>query len=1431
MKYRVLFILFCISLPLGLLSGILRLVSPAQASAAGVGVLGTNHLSQPIQNSPENENIRFLLYFDEQVNLTAARAPGSDKVAQRSAVMHQLQATADSSQTAVLNQLEMLQQSGEVSSYRQLWIVNAIGVVGTEAALATLTNHPDVVRVEPDSTISAFTQSIDEFDVETFEVVAQPITTELKNWGLPHARVPEAWHGYGIDGAGVVVAIIDSGVDFTHPDLLPNYRGNLGGGSFDHNGSWFYAYDPTAVTVPTDTFGHGTHVAGTAVGHNGLGVAPGAEWIGVSIADSFGVLHDSSILAALQWVLAPDGDPTLAPDIVNGSWGDDANPDTFQPAIDALVAAGIVPIFSIGNSGPFPGTLGAPASYQNSIAVGAHDDSNDLVWFSSRGPSPFHNDPAPNLTAPGTAIFSSYPQGLYAIASGTSMAAPHVAGAAALLLSADPTLTQNEIVALLAETAVPLTSTHPNMGSGYGRLDVYDLLTEVMPTGTLAGQVTLGGAPLPNATVEIELATGYRLTAKTDGDGRYRLPLSPDSYTVHINHFGLQPYSSSPVLVSANSERTHNISLTRQPFGTLNGTLLSGEDGQPLTGVEIAINGVDGIATVTDEDGRYSIKFPEGQFKLTYDLLGYEYASYAIFSQPGQVEEHTLTLEKIPTVLLVDAGQWHFGSKIEYYQTSLHDINRSYDTHVIRNPFRDVPTGELLSQYDTVIWSDPARSPGIIGATDAITTYLEAGGNLVLSGQNIGILDSSLYGTFWWYQYLQANFIDKRVITQPIAGAADTPFSGFLLGLNGPGSARNQFGVDSAEPLPNSFASPIFFYANGDPAGLGIRQCQPYQLVYLGFGLEGVSFQVVRSSVINRIFAYLEEPDELVGSRWLNEDQFDFALPGETYSYTLTLQNLSEVYTDTFRLEVDKAEWPTAVSETAVTLGPCETTELVVSVSVPDGVAKDVHHEVTITAVSTVNPAGKQRLEIAHKTPGTVLLVDDDRWYQQEALYQRELVRNGIFPDIWDTSKKQNNSPTLEFLSQYDFVIWYTGFDWFKPITTGEREALEQYLAHGGRLFLSSQDFLYHHSQSSLASAYLGVVGYRESVSPTAMFGGGIPGFSIDLAGPLSLNYGEYDNYSDGLIPVDSGEVLFWHNGGMPAAVGHANEQYRSVFMSVPFEKLPAENRTEVMGHMLGWISDLGGSVLTVDGRSATPGQPRTYTITVQNGAMAPQNWVTVTNVLPPDLELDVGSLGGGATYEAASRTVSWAGFVESGQIHHIVYQATPSAGLGQGTAVENKATFAYARHPIQFDSYAAIWIDPPDLQSAHATLSSNQPLVADRITLTLWLTNSGVMATDGVTAVLYLPDRLYPLTHTLDAPFGTPFFDSERLIWEGDLAPGQSVTASLAFTRRVSARTQHIQTAVAVQDGVTAATMTPFEAFIYPYRAFFPIFSKEPDG
>lgn len=1427
MKYRLTCLSFCTILPLLLLAALFGVVQAANDPVALRADVVSTALWQRRVDAAPNEPIRYIIYFKSEPNLLAARSLST--AARRRVVVQQLREAAAADQRGALMQLDALQRQGKVSSYRQLWIVNAISVVGTSRTIDQLAANPAVDRIDLDRLheplpSTAVTDTIDTFFIESFVQNSVVLTAPLKNWGLNQIRAPHVWHGLGVDGAGVTIAVIDTGVDFQHPDLVESYRGNLGG-SFDHTASWYNAVISTSL-VPTDTIGHGTHVAGIAVGQNGIGVAPRAEWIAVNVFTKFGGLFTSDGLAGMQWLLAPNGDPSLAPDIVNGSWGNSLNTLDFHDGIKALDAAGIIPIFAIGNAGPKAETVASPGSYTETVAVGASDELNKIAWFSSRGPSSHVDEARPYLLAPGTAIYSTFPGELYAIQSGTSMATPHVSGLTALLLSADDSLDKARLKQALAQTAVPISETHPNNASGWGIVDAYAAVAQHTPHGTLRGVIRGSDGVLANLPFMLTTPSGAHLPIVTDDAGQYSLPLLPGNYAIRIEKFGYVPFEKASVTVNLNQTTTQHITLAALPATLVSGTIIDGEKGHTVYNVRVSVAGREDVAVVADQDGRYQIALPEGLHKLVFAKTGYGIERRTVFSLPPDSMTLDVTLAPIPRVLLVDAGDWVFASVAPFYKDALDGLDISFDTHAIRDPFANKPTLAQLSNYDTVIWSDPYFSPGTISASPVITHFLASGGNMLISGQNVGARDGVGFVDLWWLDNLRAQYLGKEFVTVPLTANPETPFANMLVPIGGGNSANNQGLLDAAEPRDGTLGEPLLYYANGQPAAMGVGQCEPYRLVYFGFGVEGVSFSVVRSALLSRTFDYFEAPDDLVGLRWLNEDVSDFAVPGKTYSYTVSLQNLSESYTDTVALSLDKGRWPMSVVTPTVTLGPCQSAQTIVTLTVPDAEPDDSYHQVQLTAASSLNPAQKKALRFDHKTPGDILLLDDDRWYDQEAKYRLSLNRMNLTYDVWDTNwkKTKDNSPPPDLLAAYDYIIWYTGYDWFQPVTPREREGLERFLAQGGRLFLSSQDFMYYHAGSVLARDYFGVLDFRESISPTAMFGSAVPGYSANLAGPLPLTYGPYLNFSDGLLPAADSEVLFWHSSGMPAAVGHEGEAHRAVLMAVPFETLPEATHDEVMNQMVGWISDLGGSSIVVDDRHLTPGEPRTYTVTIRNSPIALTNAITMTNALPNGLTLRPGSLTGGATYDAGSRTVTWRGTLPPGSIRQVVYQALPQSGLVAGTAVENKATFAYSSDPIVFDSYATSWVDAPDLHTSRVTMATDQPAAPTQLTFTLWLTNSGLFATGGVSAVLYMPHRVFPLTESMRTGGGTAVYTNKQLVWQGDLAPGQSVTTTMAFTRTPSAVPQPIQTIFSLYDGVTAGMMHRIDLLIDPFRRFFPL-------
>ncbi len=300
--------------------------------------------------------------------------------------------------------------------------MNAVSVTATPGVIAELAARSDVQSI-----------GSDEAPLVPAAAPAEP--------GVAAVQAPAVWQ-LGDDGAGVVVATLDSGVDLSHPDLAGRWRGGTN--------SWFDPYGEHPST-PADLTGHGTGTMGIILGGDSggtsIGVAPGASWISAKIFDDHGLATTTAVHQAFQWVLDPDGDPSTAdaPQVVNGSWSLGTAPGcdlTYQPDVQALRAAGILPVFAAGNFGSRSSTSVSPGNYPESLSVGALN-ANGSIWSgSSRGPSSCGGRPVtrpfPDVVAPGVNVTTADRYGFFQTRSGTSFAAPHAAGALALLLRLTP---------------------------------------------------------------------------------------------------------------------------------------------------------------------------------------------------------------------------------------------------------------------------------------------------------------------------------------------------------------------------------------------------------------------------------------------------------------------------------------------------------------------------------------------------------------------------------------------------------------------------------------------------------------------------------------------------------------------------------------------------------------------------------------------------------------------------------------------------------------------------------------------------------------------------------------------------------------------------------------------------------------------------------
>ena len=411
--------------------------------------------------------------------------------------------------------IEQLEQDGV--DYRRFWIINAVLVYGTEELGSQLRTRPDVLDVRIDANpesvpLYQFEIPVDDGTEPAFEAScetgpAEPYPDAVRGWNLNRIGAPEAWE-FGATGRGITVGFVDSGADWQHPALKRQYRGfDCGGNPAKHDYNWFAPKYRDSVGAaanglcsgsappswcfsaePKDNLVmsvHGTAVTGIVAGNDPdrrrtVGVAPNASWMACQVGDSSGNGGLPAMLECLQFMLAPtklDGSAPraeAAPDIVNVSWGcftAARNDGTYEAeqlcaeagqlglehAVAALHAAGILFVAAAGDDKGCDAIADPPATVEAALVVGATNLRDEVATFapSSRGgaASGFR----PDVMAPQWVASTNGHDG-YTLFMGTSAAAPHVAGQAALLWSADESLIgEVELtMELIRQTADPL---------------------------------------------------------------------------------------------------------------------------------------------------------------------------------------------------------------------------------------------------------------------------------------------------------------------------------------------------------------------------------------------------------------------------------------------------------------------------------------------------------------------------------------------------------------------------------------------------------------------------------------------------------------------------------------------------------------------------------------------------------------------------------------------------------------------------------------------------------------------------------------------------------------------------------------------------------------------------------------------------------------
>ncbi len=406
----------------------------------------------------QDETVRYIVRFK------------ADNVKLQGATRNQVISALQQNLRNNLKSVTKVIKSPTSSNMNPLWIANAFALDASEDEIARIAKLPAVAEVYRNK----YQIFIDK-DINKKVVKADPAVIQ---WGVQKVRAPEVWQEFRIDGAGVVVGIIDTGIDGSHP-------------AFEGKILKFKDFTVDQSESPTDTQGHGTHVAGTVAGSEGVGVAPGARLIIGRVFDTSGGTTEEVLLAGMQWMLDPDGiaETNDGPRLINNSWGsNDSTSKTFWVAVENWVAAGILPVFAAGNNGMWGGKVGTPAAFPHSWAVAATTSTNALAYFSSQGPVAWDGAPLmkPDVAAPGDKIISCKIGGGLVSNSGTSMACPHVAGVAALMYQADPTLTIDQVRLIAEETALDLGAAGKDGKFGSGLIDSYKIVEKILQNSGLA---------------------------------------------------------------------------------------------------------------------------------------------------------------------------------------------------------------------------------------------------------------------------------------------------------------------------------------------------------------------------------------------------------------------------------------------------------------------------------------------------------------------------------------------------------------------------------------------------------------------------------------------------------------------------------------------------------------------------------------------------------------------------------------------------------------------------------------------------------------------------------------------------------------------------------------------------------------------------------
>ena len=591
--------------------------------------------------------------------------------------------------------LEFLREEQDAVTLNTFWLINAVLANVTIDTLHELTYLKEVEKVFENFKVT-IPETMNESEISSSKVT----------WGLDRINAPEAW-ALGFNGSGIRVCVLDTGVDVSHPDLDGKmWTDNMADPTFP--GGWI-EFDSSgnvvAGSTPHDTHGHGTHTSGTVLGGDAsgvaIGVAPGA-WLMHGLVLPYGSGSFAQCIGGMQWAINPSdqhGNPAgERAHVVSMSWGVYGYYEEMIEPIQKMKEAGVVPVAAIGNNGE--DSSGSPGNVYESFGVGAIDKYNKVAWWSSGEvvdwPASYSNSYIkPDFSAPGVSIYSCLPSGEWQYWSGTSMAAPHVAGTVALMLDADPNMTVDNVYDLLKITADDLGEAGKDARFGWGVIDAYAAVELAYLNCGVEGYVKDAETSEPikwGAQVTVlEVSWGSK---ETDAEGYYKIWLYPGDYSLTASSFGYSEQNATAEVVE-NHWIQLDFELAPLSRGFMVGVVTHIGTDNTIADATITLLDTPLNPATTDGSGYYVIEAPIGVYDIDAWKWGYK-PSVTYDAEVFENQTTTVNIQLEPTVKVAILGD---------FRGELTDLlMRNISAHE-----RDWNVTQDIHNYDVVVINIPTE--------------------------------------------------------------------------------------------------------------------------------------------------------------------------------------------------------------------------------------------------------------------------------------------------------------------------------------------------------------------------------------------------------------------------------------------------------------------------------------------------------------------------------------------------------------------------------------------------------------------------------------------------------------------------------------------------------------------------------------------------